>query len=45
MANAAQQLDYPGVLGGALYYGFFLILINLFVDVSYAVIDPRIRLE
>ena len=45
MANAAQQLDYPGVLGGALYYGFFLIMINLLVDVSYAVIDPRIRLE
>lgn len=45
MANAADQLDYPGVLGGALYFGFILILINLCVDVSYAVIDPRIRLE
>ncbi|ADO77593.1 ABC transporter permease [Halanaerobium praevalens] len=45
MANSAQQLDYPGVLGGALYFGFLLILINLFVDVSYAIIDPRIRLE
>ncbi|TDO92105.1 peptide/nickel transport system permease protein [Halanaerobium saccharolyticum] len=45
MATSAQQLDYPGVLGGALYFGLLLILINLFVDVSYAVIDPRIRLE
>ncbi|MFW6294787.1 MAG: ABC transporter permease [Halanaerobium sp.] len=45
MARSAQQLDYPGVLGGALYFGFLLILINLFVDVSYAIIDPRIRLE
>lgn len=45
MAQAAQQLDYPAVLGGTLYFGFLLILINLCVDVSYAIIDPRIRLE
>jgi peptide/nickel transport system permease protein len=45
MAQAAQQLDYPAVLGGTLYFGFLLIMINLCVDVSYAVIDPRIRLE
>lgn len=44
MAQAAQQLDYPAVLGGTLYFGFLLILINLCVDVSYAIIDPRIRL-
>ncbi|MGM0445999.1 MAG: ABC transporter permease [Bacillota bacterium] len=44
MAQAAQQLDYPAVLGGTLYFGFLLIIINLCVDVSYAIIDPRIRL-
>ncbi len=44
MAQAAQQLDYPAVLGGTLYFGFLLIVINLCVDVSYAIIDPRIRL-
>lgn len=45
MAQSGQQLDYAGVLGGAIYFGFLLIIINLIVDVSYAVIDPRIRLE
>ncbi|MFP4016460.1 MAG: ABC transporter permease [Halanaerobiales bacterium] len=45
MAQSGQQLDYAGVLGGAIYFGFILIIINLIVDVSYAVIDPRIRLE
>jgi len=44
-AQAAQQLDYSGILGVAMYFSFLLILINLIVDVSYAVIDPRIRLE
>lgn len=45
LADSAQQLDYAGVLGGAIYFGFILIIINLIVDVSYALIDPRIRLE
>lgn len=45
MAQAAQQLDYPAVLGGAMYFGILLIVINLCVDLSYAFIDPRIRLE
>ncbi|MBS3811901.1 MAG: ABC transporter permease [Halanaerobiales bacterium] len=44
-ASAASQLDYAAVLGLALYFGFLLIIINLCVDVSYAIIDPRIRLE
>ncbi len=44
-ATAAQQLDYPAILGIALYFGIILVLVNLAVDVSYAVIDPRIRLE
>lgn len=44
-AQAAQQLDYAAILGVAMYFSFLLILTNLIVDVSYAVIDPRIRLE
>lgn len=44
-AQSAQQLDYAGILGVAMYFSFLLIMINLIVDVSYAVIDPRIRLE
>lgn len=44
-AQAASQLDYSAILGIALYTGFLMIIINLIVDISYAVIDPRIRLE
>jgi peptide/nickel transport system permease protein len=35
--------DYPLVQGGLLIVGFMVIVINLAVDVSYAYIDPRIR--
>jgi len=43
--DTATQLDYAGILGVAIYFSFLLVFINLAVDVSYAIIDPRIRLE
>jgi peptide/nickel transport system permease protein len=35
--------DYPVVQGVVITVGIFLIVINLVVDVLYALIDPRIR--
>ena len=45
IAQGAQQLDYPLVLGTTLFFGLLLVIGNLVVDVLYAVIDPRVRLE
>jgi peptide/nickel transport system permease protein len=45
MALAAQQLDYASIMGGTLFFGFILVIGNLLVDISYALIDPRVRLE
>ena len=36
--------DYPVVMGTILLYAFFLVLSNLAVDITYAFLDPRIRL-
>ncbi len=44
VAQAATQLDYAAIMGGALFYSTILVLGNLIIDVMYAVIDPRIRL-
>ncbi len=44
-ATAATQLDILSVLGFTLFNCGLLVLGNLFVDILYAVIDPRIRLE
>lgn len=44
-ALSASQLDYPSILGIAILYGTLLVLINLAVDVTYALIDPRVRLD
>jgi ABC-type dipeptide/oligopeptide/nickel transport system permease component len=37
--------DYPLVQGCLLIGGVIVVLLNLLVDLLYAVIDPRIRLE
>lgn len=42
-ATAAVQLDVPAILGFALLVAVIIVLTNLFVDVMYAVVDPRIR--
>ncbi|BAU12465.1 ABC-type transporter, integral membrane subunit [Leptolyngbya sp. NIES-3755] len=35
--------DYPVVQGGVVFVAIVFVLINLLVDLSYAIIDPRIR--
>ena len=40
---AMQNLDYTLVMGLTLFFGFFLIAMNLLVDFTYGIIDPRVR--
>jgi ABC-type dipeptide/oligopeptide/nickel transport system permease component len=37
--------DFPIVQGVVILGGFMIVIVNLFVDTLYAMIDPRIRLE
>lgn len=43
--NAALQLDYPLAMGLVLLYTTLLYLMNLVVDLSYAILDPRVKLN
>lgn len=43
-AKAASNLDFPAVLGFALYFSLVLVLLNLVVDLLYPLFDPRVRL-
>lgn len=36
--------DYSMVLGMTLFYGIFLVICNLFVDLLYGFVDPRVRI-
>jgi peptide/nickel transport system permease protein len=43
VVNAAQNRDYPVVEGVVIVMALIVILINFAVDVSYRLVDPRIR--
>jgi len=42
--QAVQQLDYTVIMGTTVFYGAFLVLMVIAVDILYGFIDPRIRL-
>jgi len=43
--DAVMQRDYMVIRGGTLFLASIFIVINLFVDVLYAVINPRIKVQ
>lgn len=43
--RSAVSLDYPAIMGVGLVVAVTYIVVNLIVDVLYAVIDPRIRIR
>jgi len=45
MVRAIQARDYPLVQGGVLLIATTFVVVNLLVDLLYAVFDPRIRYE
>ena len=44
-ARAAQIFDIPALMAFMLFNGSLIVLANLVVDILYAVIDPRVRLD
>jgi peptide/nickel transport system permease protein len=43
--KAVQSLDFPVVMGCTLTVAVIFVIINILVDVLYALIDPRVRLN
>jgi peptide/nickel transport system permease protein len=41
--EASINLDYPAIMGTTLLFAVIYMIFNIFVDVSYALFDPRIR--
>jgi peptide/nickel transport system permease protein len=41
--KSAMTLDFQPIMGIALFVGLLFTIVNLLVDISYGVIDPRIR--
>src|SRR3989440_544865 len=43
LRDAIFNRDYPVLQGGILFLAFVFVVVNLIVDLSYAIINPRIR--
>jgi peptide/nickel transport system permease protein len=41
--DAVQSRDYPVIQGVTLFFSAVYVLVNLLVDISYVLFDPRIR--
>jgi peptide/nickel transport system permease protein len=39
-----EKYDFPVVMGSVLFIAVLLVIINIFVDIIYGLLDPRIRL-
>ena len=44
MVNSIVARDYPVIVAVTLVFGVAVVFVNLLVDLSYAILDPRIRL-
>ena len=42
--EAVQQLDYTVIMGTTVFYGAFLVLMVISIDIIYGIVDPRIRI-
>jgi peptide/nickel transport system permease protein len=45
IVNALNTLDLPVIMGSVLIIALTFIIINIFVDVIYALLDPKIKLQ
>jgi peptide/nickel transport system permease protein len=45
LLDAVNQRDYPIITGVFLVVGLAVMVINLIVDLSYGLLDPRVRVR
>jgi peptide/nickel transport system permease protein len=45
IVDALEKYDFPVIMGAVLFISVILVIINIFVDILYAMLDPRVRLS
>ncbi len=43
--DALEKLDYPVVMGSVLFAASIFVLMNIFADMLYGIIDPRVKMK
>lgn len=44
IVDGLEKYDFPVVMGAVLFIAVLLVIINIFVDIIYALLDPRVKL-
>jgi peptide/nickel transport system permease protein len=45
IVDALEKYDFPVIMGAVLFISVILVLINIFVDIIYGFLDPRVRIS
>jgi len=45
IVNAIEKYDFPVLMGAVLFIASLLVVVNILVDISYRMIDPRVKFE
>jgi peptide/nickel transport system permease protein len=45
IVEALEKYDFPVVMGAVLFVSIVLVFINIFVDIIYGYLDPRIKVQ
>ncbi|MFO8055651.1 MAG: ABC transporter permease [Bacteroidales bacterium] len=44
IVTALEQYDFPVIMGAVLFISVILVIINIFIDILYGYLDPRVRI-
>ncbi len=45
IVDALEKYDFPVIMGAVLFISVILVIINIFVDIIYGFLDPRVRMN
>jgi len=45
MVDGLNKYDFPVVMGSLLFIAVILVIINILTDITYGLLDPRVRLS
>jgi peptide/nickel transport system permease protein len=45
IVNSLEKYDFPVIMGAVLFISIILVITNIFVDIAYGLLDPRVRVQ
>jgi peptide/nickel transport system permease protein len=45
IVNSLEKYDFPVIMGAVLFISIILVITNIFVDIIYGLLDPRVRVQ